>query len=845
MSVVMPLDDVRVVDLTGHTVGPFCTRLLADYGADVVKIERPGRGDPARHLPPFYRDEPGPERSGLFLNTNKRSVTLDLKSERGREQLLGLVRDADAVVENFRPGTMERLGLGYERLSEVNPRLVMTSITNFGQTGPYRDYEGTDLTPYAMGGSMLSSGEADQEPLKTAGRMLGYHAGYVGALATEMGLLAVGQRGDGEHLDISIFETATHSIDQRLARLMGYQYTGRVSERSTLVSTVATGNYPCKDGFFNISGGAVWLPAVIRMIGCEELLEQPEWSTVAARSDPDRIEQFTQYLLPWMLERTKKEIRAACQQYGVFGTPLNTTADLLDDENFRARGFFQEIDHPATGPILYPGYHFTLHREGEPMPERRRAPLLGEHTEEVLVGKSGAGAGRRSRPPARAASSPGSAPHDNGKLPLDGVRILDLTVVWAGPYSTMQLADWGAEVIRIESLSHFAPTTRGMLARPPRELMLAFANTGLGYPDDDPGERPWNRSAVFNHHGRNKKSMTVDMTRPEGQEVLHRLVEISDGLIENNLPPNIEKQGVTWEQLSPVNPRLIMARVPAFGLNGPYRDYRTFGNHMEALAGHPVVRAYPNLSLEHAVSDVPSDSASGIGSAFAFLMGLRQRERTGKGLLIELATAENFVPLMGEFVMDYTMNGRVWEQMANEHWWLAPHNVYRCRGEDRWVTIAIRSEEEWRALCEVMRREELLEDPRFTNNDSRHAHRHELDAIIGEWTAVRDPHWIMHRLQQAQVPAGAVMDERDAYEDRQHAARGLWQEIVHPEAGTQLHLGRLWQASKTPRRPARHAPLLGQDNEYVYRQLLGFSDQEYRRFEDEGHIGLEYDPAIL
>jgi crotonobetainyl-CoA:carnitine CoA-transferase CaiB-like acyl-CoA transferase len=290
---------------------------------------------------------------------------------------------------------------------------------------------------------------------------------------------------------------------------------------------------------------------------------------------------------------------------------------------------------------------------------------------------------------------------------------------------------------------------------------------------------------------------------------------------------------------------LVMLRIPGFGITGPYRGYRTMGHHMEALAGHPAIRTYPDLSLEYSPIGVPSDAASGIGSAFAFLMGIRYRERTGRGIQVELATAENFVPLMGEFVMDYTMNGRLWEQMGNDHFWLAPHNVYRCQGHDRWVTIAVRSEVEWAALCTAMHRPDLATDARFATMAQRHEHRRELDAIIGVWTADRDAYWVMERLQAAGVPSGAVITEGDALRDPHLAARDFFRAIEHPDTGTQRYAGRAWKASRTPDPLPRHPVLLGEDNEYVYRELLGFTADEYRRFEELAHIGMDYDPSIV
>ncbi|MDP7618687.1 MAG: CoA transferase [Dehalococcoidia bacterium] len=391
MTGTMPLDDVRIIDLTQTTIGPFCTRMLGDYGADVIKIERPGTGDPARTMPPFFNDEPGIERSGLFLflNTNKRSVTVDLESERGRQIIRQLVENADVLVENFAPGVMGEMGLGYEALTEVNPRIVVTSLSNYGQSGPYHDFAGTEINLYGMGGNMIASGDIDHEPVKTAGRMVNYHAGYVGALATTMSLHATEflRDGIGEHLDVSVFETATHSIDSRLGRLMGYQHSGNVGTRPGRSAAVASGVFQCADGWFLITGTATFVHLVIKMIGMDELLEQPEWATVAERAKPERIDEFAAYLVPWMLERTKSEVRDACEAYGILGGPMNTIADLLSDPGFESRGYFQEIDHPTTGAIKYPGFHFTIHRDAEdggPMPARRRAPLLGEHTDEVL-----------------------------------------------------------------------------------------------------------------------------------------------------------------------------------------------------------------------------------------------------------------------------------------------------------------------------------------------------------------------------------------------------------------------------------------------------------------------------
>jgi crotonobetainyl-CoA:carnitine CoA-transferase CaiB-like acyl-CoA transferase len=386
----MPMEGVKIIDLTCYTTGPFGTRILADYGADVIKIEPP-TGDPARRIGPFYHDEPDLEKSGLFLflNTSKRSVTLDVTTEAGKDILRRLVREADVLMENYPPGYLPSLGLGYGDLSRVNPKLVYTSITNFGQNGPYKDWEGVDLTLYAMGGNMWGSGDEDLEPLKTAGRMASFHVGYVAALATSMALLKAEMREQGEHVDVSYFDASLHSIDSRLLKLLGYQYNMKVAMRISPAASLGLGSgiWPCADGMFMTTAGPTMFTGLARMIGREDLLHEPGWDTVAARSRPEAAEEFEAIIIPWMVERTTKEVQKACMDYGVLGAPVNTIADLLADEDFNARGYWQTIDHPIVGPLTYPGFHSRIHfDDGSPVPARRPAPLLGQHTADVVSG---------------------------------------------------------------------------------------------------------------------------------------------------------------------------------------------------------------------------------------------------------------------------------------------------------------------------------------------------------------------------------------------------------------------------------------------------------------------------
>ena len=425
------------------------------------------------------------------------------------------------------------------------------------------------------------------------------------------------------------------------------------------------------------------------------------------------------------------------------------------------------------------------------------------------------------------------------KLPLEGIRILDITVIWVGPYATQLLADWGAEVIRIETLHN--SIARG--AARPAPAQVANGGGGFGFPDNEAGDRPWNRASMLNAHSRNKKSMTVDMTTPEGKQVFRDLAAKSDIVMENNVPETMEKLGVTWEQLSPINPQLIMLNMPAFGLSGPWKNYRTYGSHMEAIAGHLLLRAYPDMDPGQ-ISDVFPADAGGAGAAYAAMVALFHRKKTGKGQLIEFATSENFIPYIGDFVLDYTMNGRYQEHLGNTDRAMVPHNVYRCEGEDRWVAIACRSDAEWESLVGVMGNPAWAQEERFNDMLARHDNRDALDELINEWTKDKDNGWVMNALQAVGVPAGMVADEADSYADPHLKDRGFFEELTHPEAGTHLYPGIQWKMDNQPNSIRRYAARLGEDNEYVYKELLGFSDEKYKEYEATGHIGMDYNDDV-
>ena len=374
------LAGVKIVDLTHHIAGPYATKLLADFGADVLKVERPG-GDPARRLPPFHNDEPHPEKSlpFLYLNTNKRSVTLNLKSETGRAILLDLVADADALVENFAPGVMARLGLDDAILRAHNPRLVMASVSNFGQTGPWRGYRATDMVEYALGGLMYIFGAYDREPLKHALNQAQFKAGTNLASATLMALYHQRLTGEGQRVDVSIQESIASALRDVTNN---FTYTGAVRRRQPNHTGDLTRLRAVSDGYVLPNpgmGASLDWQVLVDFLEAPEL-DDPRFDNASVRLE--NAEALGEILDSIFATKQKQEIFYAAHQkrfiYGVIDSPEET----VDNPQIQARGYYVPLDHPDLGEITFPGAPFLM--SDSPWQVQSAAPHLGEHNGKVL-----------------------------------------------------------------------------------------------------------------------------------------------------------------------------------------------------------------------------------------------------------------------------------------------------------------------------------------------------------------------------------------------------------------------------------------------------------------------------
>lgn len=417
-------------------------------------------------------------------------------------------------------------------------------------------------------------------------------------------------------------------------------------------------------------------------------------------------------------------------------------------------------------------------------------------------------------------------------LPLTGIRVIDLTEVWAGPMGNSLLGDLGAEVIKVESYPR-SPMTRPPTVPPNRR---GFPETPRAY------ERPWDASASHNSANRNKKGIALNLRTTGGMIAFQELVRASDVLVEGYSAGTMARLGIHYGALRAERPDLVMVSMPGWGSDGPYRRYVTLGSGLDAWTGHWALRQYLDADASEVMPVFHSDATAALMVVFSVVSALRYRGETGKGQWIDLSQAETFLPHLSRPIMDYMMNGRIATSVGNRSRTRAPQGVYPCKGEDRWVAISVRGDADWEALCKVLGHEELVNDPRFEDVLGRLRHQDELDAVIGQWTVQRDRYEAMYTLQRAGVPAGAIRDEGEIVGDPHLTERGYFQRVDHPVAGLRYHPGQLWRFGGLRVEPHEHANLLGQHNRTVLGDLLGRSPGAIDALQAQGVIGDAYTP---
>ena len=812
------LSDCIVIEAGSGEAIAYCGRLLADAGATVIKVEPPS-GDATRWETPRGANT-HPERSPLFLhqNTGKRSVTLDLQTPEGLDQLVELASRADILLESLAPGTLEGHGATHERLQASNPRLVHVSLTPYGHSGPMRDYVATDLTMFASGGAMYREGLPEREPMRYAGHVPRTFSGGLAAAMIAAAVLRRDQTGLGDWLDLSEMD-AWASHPNQVSRRLVWAFSGDAEPREdTKLSASATtagfgrGTYRALDGYITFLplGDRHW-PRLVEFVEQPELAEDPRFATREARR-VNRAE-WEQIFEGYVAARPITDVFGSAQRAGIPSAPLYEASRLLEDEHLAGRGYLRTITHPVAGELRYPG---VIARGPEGFwGDVGAAPLLGDangRIEELL-------APRHSPSPADRAG----ATHQ--PLPLKGIRAIEIAEIWAGPFCGSMLGDLGAEVIKVEAIQR---TARGAVKPLPG---------AAGYPQGDPGDEPWNRNAAFLAVNRNKQGVTLDLHSQEGQEILDRLLAEADLVFTNLSLDAQESLNLLPKRLLKANPRLVVTLLTGYGLTGPYRYYRSMGMTLDAISGHSVLRGYPDCDLSTITPVHHPDGISAAAGLFMSVLGLRHRQRNGEGVVFDLAQFESTIPHLGEYLLDWQLSGERAPRLGNEHPWMAPHGVFAAREPDSWVSVAVDTDERFAALAKAIGRADLLDRSDLASVAGRHEHRAELNAAVADWVRGHDRFEAERVLQEAGVPAAAVL--RPDIDQNGHAqllARGALCEAdfgfgqFHWPAGP-------WRFADTEPLPFKPAPRLGQHNREVFSGLLGLDESALSGLEERQVIG--------
>ncbi|MEX2293861.1 MAG: CoA transferase [Acidimicrobiales bacterium] len=788
-----PLAGLRVVDLSTWIAGAYCTRLLADGGAEVIKVESP-YGDPLRRWSASGA-EIAPDDDGAlfsFLAASKQSVVVDPARHDGVEALHRLLASADAVVWSPGSPVVEHPGLAPSEILRAHPHLQVTSITPFGLEGPWTDKPATEFTLQAWSGGVigLARGRPDRAPTFVGGQIGEWLAGTFAAIGT----LASTRRNDpeGELVDVSMLET--------LAMCLTYypvtfnDQLGRPMRRKRFVPTPGVG--AAKDGLVGLGCGTgqQWLD-VCAMVGHPEWMEDPKLFLDRTALGPT--------INAWVAEHSVGEVLDLASAFRIPNAPIANGSNVTSFEHLRERETFAA--NPRDG-AMSPRPPFRL--SAAVLRPVSPAPRLGEHSIDDVV------SGDRSERADRSAAPRGR--------PFSGLRVLDMTAYWAGPLTGHLLALLGAEVIHLESAT-----------RPDGARLVG------GVPQTE--DRFWERGPIFAALNTNKKSVTLDLSRQEGRDLLRRLVATCDVVVENYTPRVLDQLGLDFETLRAERPDLIMVRMPGFGLDGPWRDLSAFAFVIEDASGLTWLTGHADdLPIEPYCVGDPN---AGLHALFGLMLALEHRAKTGEGGLVEAAMIDAALNVTAEQAIEHSAYGALLTRAGNRGPTAAPQNLYQAAApedgarDDSWVAIAVATEAQWSALCGVLAADEWADDPALANRDGRMRDHDRIDEWLQEWCRARSADDIVDLLWDAGVPVGKVIQPQDQPDLPPLASRGFFEELDHPVIGRSRYSTMPMRFSRGPQRVhTRHAPLLGEHNAEVLGGL-GLSSAELDELEADGIIG--------
>jgi crotonobetainyl-CoA:carnitine CoA-transferase CaiB-like acyl-CoA transferase len=775
----LPLDGVRVVEFSGTYAAGLPGRLLQGYGASVQRLEWDGPT-------PVTADQ------RLYLHTGKLPLAVG--------KLKTAIAHADIIISDLQPYQLAELGLDWHNQHTTYPQQVIVSVAAFGLRGPYANLQHTNATAFALGGIMGLTGSAERSPLLTGGNQAYALAGLNAFAAASTAWLGAQRNGRGQLIDISGQECAAGMLEYYGPFT---SYTGTKVTRLGNHTRATWAVYPCADGWAGVFALARQVPALFALLDDPEL-DSPRFRDALQRILPENEEELEVKLYLYFADKTMAELRdislATRVPIGTATTPL----DLLSSAGLREREFFDSV---ATGE----GVNETARIPGRPFPgfgwRMASTAPLNPHNEAGNPARDSVGSkhasGERLASVTNVTSESDAAGASANARPLDGLRVLDLTMMWAGPFATLRLAEMGADVIKIESPSAW-DNIRTLIDQP-------------GVSD------PWNSAFYFNAYNRDKRSLTLDLAQPAGRELLLRLAADADVLIENYRADVLDKLGLSPAVLHAANPKLVVLSMAAFGKVGPDASYVGFGPVIELMSGLASLSGYGD-GEPYKTGLSYGDPVAGTAGVAAIAMGLLALQQSGAGCHIDLAQRETAMVLIGEaFVAASRGETPIHRGVRDAHF--APQGAYRAAGEDQWVVLSVRNDAEWRACCDLLG---LANDNalRAYDMDDRAKYHDAIDAVISQWMSSQEPQTAMEALQAKGISAGRVLDTNTVLEDPHLNDRGFWIEIPHPQMHPYRQQGSFWPLATARPAPRRHSPLFGEHNTEILQGELGLTDED-------------------
>lgn len=795
-----PLSGYTVVDLSTGIAGAYCTKLLADGGATVIKVE-PRQGDPLRRWSASGTAIPPGGDGALFsfLAGSKHSVVADPDVDDDVEMVHRLLAGADAVVWSAGSTVAEHQDFMPSAIHRVHSHATVASITSFGLEGPWRDRAATEFTLQAWSGGIVGLGRGlpERAPVCIGGQVGEYLAGAYASVAILASRFGRGDSGaPGELIDLSMLETQILCLTYYPVTY--FEMLGRPwrDARRLTVPGVAQ----AKDGLVDLGCGTAqqWFD-LCAMVGHPEWIDEGSPLTITEQANIHAEDIYA-----WVEANQAHEIRELATAFRIPNAPVANGANIAALEHFVERGSF--VRNPRGG-FQQPGPPYRM-RPARLRPPRP-APRLGEHTARYRAANS------RPRPVPMGSSAP-------NRLPFSGIRVLDITTFWAGPCCTHFLAMLGADVVHVESAR-----------RPDGTRLIA------GVPITE--AQWWEKSPIYAALNTNKKGLTLDLQSPRGREVLLRLIATCDVIVENFTPRVLDQIGLDFAAVQAIRPNAVMLRMPGFGLDGPWRDNPAFAYAIESASGLSWLTGYPDRPPYEPYSI--GDPNAGVHALNGLLLALEHRRRTGEGVLVEAAMVDAALSISAEQIIEYTAYGALLERAGNRGPTAAPQNLYRAADIDEfgrldsWVAIAVTSDEQWGSLCGALGSPSWATDPALSTEGGRRGHQDSIDEHLAAWCGQRTRDDIVAKLWDAGVPVAKVMQPHRQTELQQLAFRGFFEEVDHPVNGrAKLSTVPMRFAGGPARFHTKAAPLLGQHNHELLAEL-GLTPAEIAELEADGIIG--------